>query len=133
MFALYGMGRGIVGGPLLSIDELSRTTTDVALRLLAGESPASIETPTQRAGQPTYDARELRRWKIDGSTASPASVVLFREPTIWQRYQRPVTLAVMLGIPAILVLLVGVVRRRRGQRRGSVAKQAVHRGLRTRR
>jgi len=49
--------------------------------------------------------------------------VLFREPAIWQRYQRPITFVVMLGIPAI-VLLAGVVRRRRGQRRGSAAKEA---------
>ena len=66
MFALHGrlMGRGLVGGPMVSADELSRTTTQVALRVLAGESPGSIKTPTQRTGQPTYDARELRRWKI---------------------------------------------------------------------
>ena len=125
MFALYGMGRGIVGGPLLSIDELSRTTAQVALRVLAGESPGSIRTPTQRTGQPTYDARELRRWKIDERRLPPASVVLFREPTIWQRYQRPITFVALLGgIPAI-VLLVGLIRRRRAQSRGSVAKEAV--------
>ena len=63
MFALHGIGRGIVGGPLLAMDELSRTTAQVALRVLAGESPGSIKTPTQLTGQPTYDARELRRWK----------------------------------------------------------------------
>ena len=101
LFALHGMGSGVVGGRLLSIDELSRTTTQVALRVLAGESPASIKTPTQRTGQPTYDARELRRWKIDERRLPQASVVLFREPTIWQRYQHPITFGALLGgIPA---------------------------------
>jgi len=33
LFALHGMGSGVVGGRLLSIDELSRTTTQVALRV----------------------------------------------------------------------------------------------------
>ena len=133
MFSLYGMGRGIVGGPLLSTDELSRTTTPVALRVLAGESPGRIKTPTQRTGQPTYDARELRRWKIDERRLPQASVVLFREPTIWQRYQRPIALAALLGgIPAI-VLLVGVVRRRRGGRHGPVATEVLTRCQRMRR
>src|SRR6185295_11540635 len=91
IFGLSGIGHGIVGGPLLSIEELSRTTADVALRVLAGESPGSIKTPTQRTGQPAYDARELRRWKIDERRLPPASVVLFREPTIWQRYRAPFT------------------------------------------
>ena len=127
MFALYGIGRGIVGGPLLSIDELSRTTAQVALRVLAGESPGSIKTPTQRTGQPTYDARELRRWKIDEGRLPPASVVLFREPTIWQRDRRAITFGALLGgIPVVaIVLLVGLIKRRRAQSRGPVAKDVL--------
>jgi signal transduction histidine kinase len=126
MFALYGIGRGIVGGPLLSTDELSRTTAQVAIRVLAGESPGSIKTPTQRTGQPTYDARELRRWKIDESRLPPASAVLFREPTIWHRDQRPIVFGVLLGgIPVIaIVLLIGLIQRR-AQRRGPVAKDVL--------
>ena len=129
MFALHGrlMGRGIVGGPMVSADELSRTTTQVALRLLAGESPGRIKTPTQRAGQPTYDARELRRWKIDESRLLPASVVLFREPTFWRRYQRPITIGALLaGIPVgAIVLLLGLINQRRAQSRGPVAKEVL--------
>jgi two-component sensor histidine kinase len=130
IFALYGMGHGIVGGPLLSTDELSRTTAGVALRLLAGESPGRIKTPTQRTGQPTYDARELRRWKIDEGHLPPASVVLFREPTIWQRYRAPVTFGALVGgIPAVaIVLFVGRIKRRRAESRGPVAKDLVRRG-----
>jgi signal transduction histidine kinase len=127
MFGLYGIGRGIVGGPLLSTDELSRTTAQVALRVLAGESPGRIKTPTQRTGQPTYDARELRRWKINEGRLPPGSVVLFREPTIWQRYQRPITFGALLGgIPGVaIVLLVGVIKRRRAQSRALVAKDVL--------
>jgi signal transduction histidine kinase len=123
MFALYGMGEGIVGGPMLSTDDLSRTTAQVALRVLAGESPANIKTPTQRTGQPTYDARELRRWNIDERRLPQASVVLFRAPTTWQRYQRPITFAALLvGIPAVaIVLLVSVIGRRRAKSRGPLA------------
>ena len=117
------MGRGIVGGPLLSIDELSQTTAQVALRVLAGESPGSIKTPTQRSGQPTYDARELRRWKIGEGRLPTGSVVLFREPTIWQRYQRPITLGALVGVIPVVaaVLLAGRIKRRRAQSRGPVA------------
>ena len=112
MFGVHGMGRGVVGGPMLSADELSRTTAQVALRIFAGESPGRIETPTQRSGQPTYDGRELRRWNIDERRLPIGSIVLFREPPIWRR---PMTLGALLGgIPILaLVLLVGLIRRRR--------------------
>ncbi len=124
LLSLDGMGRGVVGGPSLSTSELSRTTTQVALRVLAGESPGSIKTPIQRVGQPTYDARELRRWKIDESRLLPASVVLFRESSAWRR---PMALGALLGgIPVVaIVLFVGLVKRRRAQSRGPLAKDAV--------
>jgi signal transduction histidine kinase len=129
MFALYGMGQGIVGGPMLSTDDLSQTTAQVVLRVLAGESPATIKTPTQRTGQPTYDARELRRWNIDEGRLQAGSVVLFRSPTTWQRYRRPVRFGALLGIPAVtILLLVSLIGRQRARSRGSVAPDVLMRG-----
>ena len=118
MFSLYGMGNGIVGGPLLSSDDLSATTAPVALRMLAGESPGSIKTPVQRAGRPTYDVRELRRWKIDESRLPAASVVLFRELEPSPRNWRAITFGVLLvGLPLMsLAVVVGLMRHRRAER-----------------
>src|SRR6185503_11038607 len=101
-------------------------TAQVALRVLGGESPGSIKTPTQRTGQPTYDARELRRWRIDEGRLPPASVVLFREPAIWQRDQRAITFGALVGgIPIVaFVLLAGLIKRRRA-RSGPVAKDVL--------
>jgi signal transduction histidine kinase len=124
MFGLHGIGRGIVGGPLPSVDELSRTTTQVALRIFAGESPGRITTSTQRIGPPTYDGRELRRWNIDERRLPQASIVLFREPTLWRR---PLMIGALLGgIPILaLVLLVAVNRRRRARTRGPAASDVL--------
>ena len=116
MFGVHGMGEGIVGGPMLSREELSRTTAQVALRVLAGEPPGSIKTPVQRTGRQVYDARELRRWKIDESRLPHGSVVLFREPTTWERNRRPLTFGVLLGgIPIAIVLLIGAIKQRRAR------------------
>ena len=59
------LGLGIVGGPLLSIEGLSRNTAAAARRLLSGESARAINTPTQLLAAPAFDWRELRRWNID--------------------------------------------------------------------
>ena len=121
MFGLHStqLGRGIVGGPLLSIEELSRTTANVALRLLRGESPRSIVTPIQVAGAPAFDWRELRRWGITEDRLGPGSIVLFREPTTWQRYRRPIIAAgALASVQALIViaLTANLVRRRRLER-----------------
>ena len=41
------LGAGIVGGSLLPIDDLSRLTADVAIRLLNGAPPSSVKVPLQ--------------------------------------------------------------------------------------
>ena len=50
LFAAHSvyLGAGVVGGSLLSIDDLSRNTADVAVRLLNGAPPRSINVPPQR-------------------------------------------------------------------------------------
>jgi PAS domain S-box-containing protein len=113
------LGRGIVGGPLLSMEDLSRNTTRVAVRLLDSAPGGPISTPTQKLAAPTFDWRELRRWGIDEARLQPGSTISFREPTAWERYKRPiVVVGAVAGIQAVLVvgLVVNLTRQRRAQR-----------------
>ena len=118
IFGLHStqLGHGIVGGPLLSIEDLSRNTAKVALRVLRGESPRSIATPTQMASVPAFDWRELQRWGIGEDRLDPGSTVQFREPTTWQRYRRPIIAAAVLASVQALIaiaLVANLVKQRR--------------------
>ena len=107
---------GIVGGSLLSIDDLSRDTADVAVRLLNGAAPESINVPPQLPGQPTFDWRELQRWGIPESRLPPGSIVRYRAPSLWSEYRGTVLSAV--GVLAIQsLLIVGLLYQRRARRR----------------
>jgi len=111
------LGRGIVGGPLLSIEDLSRNTATVAVRMLRGASPHGLAT--QVAAIPTFDGRELRRWGIGEDRLQPGSVVLFREPTVWQRYRLPIIAGVTFAsvhVVFAIAFLASLVKRRRAQR-----------------
>ena len=128
IFGLHStqLGRGIVGGPLLSIEDLSRNTATVAVRMLRGESPQSLTTPTQVAATPAFDGRELRRWGIGEDRLQPGSVVLFREPTAWQRYRPQIIVGVTFAsVQAVFViaLLASLVKRRRAERSLRVSEQ----------
>ena len=46
-------GRGVVGGPLLSSKDIAHRAAAVAIRILSGEPPGNITTPTVRATTPT--------------------------------------------------------------------------------
>jgi signal transduction histidine kinase len=127
------LGHGIVGGPLMSIDDLGQVAADVASRMLKGESPASITTPVLKPGLPVFDSRELRRWDVSESRLPPGSLVRFREPGVWNRFKWVIIAAAsVLMAQALLIgaLLVNRAKRRLAEQllRQNVANLNVARG-----
>jgi PAS domain S-box-containing protein len=113
------LGQGIVGGPLLSVEDLSHKTASIARRLLEGEPAHAISPSRQLLAAPVFDWRELRRWDIDEARLPSGSVIRFREQTAWQQYQSPIAVLVAAaGIQAMLVvaLMVSQTRQRRTRR-----------------
>jgi signal transduction histidine kinase len=109
-------GAGIVGGSMISIDELARTSADTAIRLLNGAAPNSINVAPQLAGQPVFDWRELERWGIRESRLPPGSIVRYRAPSLWQEHR--VTVLSAAGVLAVQsLLIVGLVHQRRARQR----------------
>ena len=124
VFGFYenALGKGIVGGPLLTTAELSETSATVAARILGGESPAAIKTPIQHASQSIFDGRELARWQIAESRLPQGSTIRFREPPIWERYRTAVLAGgILLGINLVVAafVLAGIAKRRREGRPAS--------------
>jgi signal transduction histidine kinase len=106
------IGKGIVGGPLISGEEQGRETVGVAARLLAGEHASDIKLPPITLGKPQFDARELKRWDIRESDLPPGSAILFRQPSAWERYRW-----LIIGVAAILALETALIAMLLDQRR----------------
>ena len=94
----------IVGGPMFSPTESAKPTAAVAVRMLGGEKADSIKVPVIGFSTPKYDWRQLQRWNISESRLPPGSEVMFREPTMWQRYSWQIAL-----ITAVIVLQGGLI------------------------
>ena len=110
-------GHGIVGARLMSMDDLSRNTADVAIRILDGAAPGSIEVPPQQSSsQPIFDWRELQRWGIPESRLPAGSVVRYRTPSLWQEY-RLIVLSAMGALVVQTLLIVGLLYQRRARQR----------------
>lgn len=78
-------GNSTVGGPMQLTAATSRKTVDTVMRILGGEKTASIKYEPIDFAPPKYDWRELQR--ISESSLPPGSEVLFREPSVWERYR----------------------------------------------
>jgi signal transduction histidine kinase len=94
----------IVGGPMTSVSDGVRTTTDVALRILGGEKPADIKSAVLEYGPAKYDWRQLQRWDISESNLPPGSEVYFRQPSVWELYRwHFMFVALLLFLQAALI------------------------------
>src|SRR5215207_3528535 len=98
------LGRGVVGGSMMDIDDLARRTADVSTRILNGESPARLRLPPQLRGRRIYDWRELERWNIPENRLPPGSVVQYRRPSLWDEHRVTVVIvAVALVLESLLI------------------------------
>ncbi len=78
---IYGMwdfflGRGIVGGKLISGSEQGRLAAQLALRILGGERADAIPLVDQGSGIFMFDGKELQRFAIPRSVLPAGSVVI---------------------------------------------------------
>jgi signal transduction histidine kinase len=113
------LGAGIVGGSLMSSEEMIRTSATAAAGLLNGAAPNGIRVPLQLPGQPVFDWRELQRWDIPESRLPSGSVVRYRAPSPWSAYRGTVLSAV--GVLAVQsLLIVGLLYQRRARRRAEI-------------
>src|SRR5438477_7682823 len=86
----------------------------MAARILRGEPASNIPPKVIGTRNPMYDWRELQRWQISESRVPPGSVVLFREPTTWERYRwHVITAVVVIATQAALIFAMIVQLRRR--------------------
>jgi signal transduction histidine kinase len=81
------LGRGIVGGSLLSFEAEGKNAALLASLVLAGERPENIRVPRASENAFMFDWRQLRRWGISEADLPPGSVVRFRQPTFWDVYR----------------------------------------------
>ena len=77
-------GRGLVGGPMISVSDISRRVIDVAVKILNGANPSSIKTEAVGFAPPRFDWRELQRWGIREADLPAGSQIDFREPSFWR-------------------------------------------------
>jgi len=122
VFALYDtmLGAGIVGGCMPPVEEQGRLAGEMAGRILRGESPEAIPFTGTSMNRFLFDWTQLRRWGIREEDLPAGSLVLFREPTIWEEYRA----YVMAGVTSVVLqslLIVGLLVNRRRRRHAEQA------------
>jgi len=111
------MGKGIVGGHLVSSEKMGEEAGEVAKRLLKGESPADIK-PLKVASVKMFDWRQIMKWGIDESLLPEDSIIRYREYSFFERYRWRIIFwvsLVVLQFGLIAYLLMTLTKRRRAE------------------
>ena len=77
---------GTVGGDLVNWADDARIAAEIAVRVLNGEKPQDIPVVTSNHAY-MFDWRALKRWGLNESNLPPGSIVLNRQPTVWESYK----------------------------------------------
>ena len=101
------VGRGIVGGYVVSFAEQGRIAGGLASEILEGKNPADIPIVSAPSIY-MFDARQLKRWNFSEGRLPAGSIVLNREPTLWERSKWILLAAfsIILGLLALAAYLL---------------------------
>ena len=121
------MGTGVVGGRVLSYEQIGRQSGGILGRLLNGE-PGWQRMPKAPASVLQVDWRQIKRWGIDPEQIPPDAVVSFRLPTLWQAYRNAVLGAVTV-IVLLSVLVATLLLERLRRRTAEITMQKQHTAL----
>jgi signal transduction histidine kinase len=125
VFGLYDtyMGYGIVGGSLMSFERQGREAATLALRIMGGESPASIPFGGEQAYITAFDWRELRRWNIPETVLPAGAEIRYRVPSLWEDHRGTILGGISFIIVETLLIIALLVNLRRRKQAEIEARQ----------
>ena len=100
------LGRGTVGGYLISWEADGRAAATIAVRILNGEKPQNIPI-VKNNNVYMFDWRAMRRWGLKKEDLPPGSTILFRGLSVWQRtkWYWISALLIILSLSALAIYL----------------------------
>ena len=109
------LGHGEVGGYLDSFTLQGRIIGAMAVRILKGERAQDIPV-VKGADIYMFDWQALKRWGLKESALPPGSIVLNRQPTVWESYKAYIVGSISLILAEALLIFGLVWQRGRAQR-----------------
>ncbi|HKP48381.1 MAG TPA: histidine kinase dimerization/phospho-acceptor domain-containing protein, partial [Gemmatimonadales bacterium] len=114
------VGNGIVGGAVMQFGDDGLRTGRLLVRVLRRAPDDPMPPPEVAATPVVVDWRQLQRWHLSEDRLPPNTQVLFRTPSLWERYRT--TVLITLGLLLLQSALIAwLLLERRGRHRSQAA------------
>ncbi len=122
------VGHGIVGGSMVTFEQVGRKAAQLGVRILAGEDPQAAVRSESYHSAPMVDWRQLRRWGINENRLPTGTILEFRQPSLWESYHWYI-IAVGVAVAAQSALITALLSQRARRRRAEIVAQQQHMDL----
>jgi PAS domain S-box-containing protein len=110
--------KDILGGEMISSENLGEKAGELTIRLLEGEAPSGIK-PEMAPTVSMFNWKQLQRWGINEKLLPENSIIKYKEYSFFERYRWRILLWVSLVIlqaALIAYLVANLTRRRRAEK-----------------
>jgi PAS domain S-box-containing protein len=110
------VGRGIVGGKVVGLEAQGAKVAEITARILRGNKAGDIGVMEAGPSVPTFDWRQVVRWKINPVSLPANSIVRFHTPSLWERHRWTIMALAAVVIAQSVVIIILMINRRLRQR-----------------
>jgi signal transduction histidine kinase len=118
---------GIVGGSLLDTDIMAREVAELTVQQLRHGTSGAVPIRESQSIVRRANWRELRRWGLSEARLPRGTVVLYKEPSAWDRYKSFIVGAISLF--ALQTLMIAALLAQRARRRRAEAVILANEGV----
>ena len=101
----FNLGNGIVGGSLIDLHQHGVTAAQMAIKVLQGTPITTLPPLSPSPNRAMFDARQVKRFRIDTSRLPAGSIIINQEPGFWATYRFSVLIAATIILTAGLVFI----------------------------
>ncbi len=121
------LNRGGIGGAYPDYSKEHQLTAELVTRVLSGEAAENIPIVNDSNVQVEVDWREIRRWHISQSALPPGTVILYKEPTLWERGRQYFLAGVAVIVVQALLIFALLWQRARKRKAEAVLRESERR------
>jgi PAS domain S-box-containing protein len=121
------IGQGLLGGFSETFTSMGRAGGDIALEILGGKDASSIPPRTNAGNSHRVDYRALQRWNLSEGNLPPGTVVINKDPSIWEEHRNLVLAALVVFALQTAFVVALLLQSRRRQQAETLLKESEER------
>ncbi len=122
----HGMGKGVIGGKLVSHYEQGKRAAFMVSRLLNGEAVSKIKVLDESPNYYEFDYKELQNFNVDTNQLPTGTIIINKPISIFSKYTKEIILILCFLLSQSFVIILLIISNNKRRKTQSSLKDQVH-------